>query len=192
MLPKAHCRVLICCTCHFQSSSLLFILASSVCRSLQCLISTLTQDGEGGHLFRLICSVVLWGERDTAKKKKKRKWHVWGLLAVYGPHWVCPSSQQCVLSGSTLLRMQGTLQGHCPTQALHFMHFPGLSHSGSRVLCKGTTRLGVRFLPFPCLSSSGNQVFGKRTVPGGPCILTTSPVAMSAVSQVCHVSPLGS
>ena len=31
----------------------LFILASSVCKSLQCLISTLTQGGEGGHLFRL-------------------------------------------------------------------------------------------------------------------------------------------
>ena len=31
----------------------LFILASSVCRSLQCLISVLTQGGEGGHLYRL-------------------------------------------------------------------------------------------------------------------------------------------
>ena len=130
--------------------------------------------------------------REGHCKKKKRKWHVWGLLAVYGPHWVCPSSQRCVLSGCTLLRLQGTLQGHCPTQALHFMHFPGLSHSGSRVPCKGTTRLGVRFLPFPCPSSSGDQMFVKRTVPGGPCILITSPVAMSAVSQVCRVSPLGS
>ena len=60
-------RVLICCTCHFQSGSLFFILASSVCKSLQCLISTLTQGGEGGHLFRLTCSVVLWGGRNTAK-----------------------------------------------------------------------------------------------------------------------------
>ena len=39
----------------------LFILASSVCCSLQCLISVLTQGGEGGHLFRLTCSVMLWG-----------------------------------------------------------------------------------------------------------------------------------
>ena len=31
----------------------LFILASSVCWSLQCLISTLTQGGDGGHFFRL-------------------------------------------------------------------------------------------------------------------------------------------
>ena len=109
-----------------------------------------------GSLVQLCC-----GERGTLQKKKK--WHVWGLLAVYGPHWVCPSSQRCVLCWSTLLRLHSTLQEHCPTQALHFLHFPGLSHSRSRVLCKGTTRLGVRFLPFPCPSSSGNQVFGKRS-----------------------------
>ena len=38
----------------------LFILASSVHRSLQCLISALTQGGEGGRLFRLTCSVLQW------------------------------------------------------------------------------------------------------------------------------------
>ena len=50
-------RVLI---CHFQSSSLFFILASSVCKSLQYLTSALTQGCERDHLFRLTCSVVLW------------------------------------------------------------------------------------------------------------------------------------
>ena len=68
-LVNANYRVLICCTCHFQSgSSSLFILASSVCKSLQCLISALTQEGESGHLFRLTCSVMLWGGRNTANK----------------------------------------------------------------------------------------------------------------------------
>ena len=43
----------------------MFILVSSVCKSLQCLNFTLTQGGEGGHLFRLTCSAVLWGERNT-------------------------------------------------------------------------------------------------------------------------------
>ena len=42
---------------HFQGSSL--CLASSVCWSLQCLISTLTQGGGGGHfvvvVVRLTC-----------------------------------------------------------------------------------------------------------------------------------------
>ena len=43
-------------------------LASSVCWSLQCLISALTQGGGGGHFVRLTCSVVLWGGRDAANK----------------------------------------------------------------------------------------------------------------------------
>ena len=38
----ANYRVVIRCTCHFQSGSL-FILASPVCRSLQCVITALTQ-----------------------------------------------------------------------------------------------------------------------------------------------------
>ena len=58
-------RVLIYCTCHFQGGSLVL---ASVCWSLQCLISALTQGGGGGHFFRLTCSVVLWGGRDTANK----------------------------------------------------------------------------------------------------------------------------
>ena len=65
----------------------MFILAYSVCKSLQCLISTLTQGGD--LMFRLTCSVVVWGGRNTANKYH---WRVWGVLAVYGPHWVCPSS----------------------------------------------------------------------------------------------------
>ena len=56
------------------------------CKSLQCLISTLTQGGGDGHFFRLTCSVVLWGGRNTANKYH---WRVWGVLAVSGPHWVC-------------------------------------------------------------------------------------------------------
>ena len=140
-LAPRHClvnfnyRVLICCTCHFQSRSLLFILVSSVSKSLQCLISTLTQGGEGGYSFRLTCSVVLWAGRDAANKYH---WRVWGVFAVYGPHWICPSSRHHVLLGSTLLRLQGALQGHCPKHAMYFMHFPGLNHSSSLVLYKGT------------------------------------------------------
>ena len=120
-LVNANYRVLICCTYHF------FVSASSACKSLQCLISALTQGGEGGHLFRLACLVVLWGGRNTVNKYH---WRVWGVLAVYGPHWICPS---------TLLRPQVILPGSCPKHALGFLYFPGLSSScsGSRVLHKG-------------------------------------------------------
>jgi len=103
-LVNANYRVLICCTCHFQNgSSSLFILASSVCKSLQCIISALTEGGKGGHLFRLTCSVLLWGGRNTANKYY---WHVWGVLTVYGPHWVCPSSCSVCFPG-----LQVALQG---------------------------------------------------------------------------------
>ena len=126
----------------------MFILASFVCKSLQCLISTLTQGSEDGHLFRLTCSVVLWGGRNTANKYH---WHLWGVLTVYGPHWVCPSSWQRVLSRSVLLRLQLALHGHCPKWTLRIMHVPGLScsDSGSRVLCKGIDSVGRAFCALP-------------------------------------------
>ena len=54
------------------------------------------------------------------------------------PHWVCHSPRQHVLPGSRLISLQGALQGHCAKWALRFMHFPGLSRSGSQVLHKGT------------------------------------------------------
>ena len=70
----------------------MFILASSVCKSLQCLISTLPQGGKGSHLFRLTCSIVLWRGRNTANKCH---WCVWGVMAMSGPYWVCPHSRMC-------------------------------------------------------------------------------------------------
>ena len=67
-----------------------FVYLASVCRSLQCLISALTQMGGGGLLFRFDCSVVLWGGRGAADKCH---WRVWGALTVFRPYWVCPRSQ---------------------------------------------------------------------------------------------------
>ena len=103
-------------------------------------------EGKGGHLSRLTCSVVLRGGRNTANKYH---WHVWGLLAVYGPHWVFPSFRKCVLPRSTVLRLQGALQGYCPKWGLHFMQFPGLSHSGSPVLHKGPDSVRCAFFALP-------------------------------------------
>ena len=103
-----------------------FILASSVSKSLQCLISALTQGGAGGYFFRLTCSIVLWGGRNTANKYH---WHVQGVLAMSGPRWVCPHSRR-MLSQSTLLRLQVDLQGSCLRWTLGCMHFPHLSWSG--------------------------------------------------------------
>ena len=52
----------------YTSKAVPSVLASSVCWSLQCLISTLAQGGSGRHFSRLTCSVVLWGGRDAANK----------------------------------------------------------------------------------------------------------------------------
>ena len=113
--------------------------------------------------------------------------------------------------------------GFAPVQ--DSMCFLDLQCSGSVELCKDTVPNGpcilctsqvwaaqvlvystghrpgwaVRFVPFPGPSSSGDQVLGECTVPGGPCVLITSPVpaawfpgdTSSAPSQVCCVSPLG-
>ena len=54
-LISANYRILTFYTCFFQSGLLFFILASSVCKSLQCLISTLKQESKSGLLFRLTC-----------------------------------------------------------------------------------------------------------------------------------------
>ena len=164
ILVSANYRVLICCTCHFQIGSLfLFILASSVCKSLQCLISTLTQSGRSSHLFRLTCSVVLWGRRNTANKYH---WHVWGgALSVWATLGL-PHLKMCVLSWSTLLRLQVALQGNCLKRAPGCVHFPGLSHSGSgsQVLHKGTDSVGtsqVRAAQVTgCLTSALSQLGG--------------------------------
>ena len=118
-------------------------MASSVCRSLQCLISTLTQGGEVvfclGSLVQLCC-----GGRNTANKYH---WHVWGVLTVSQPHWVCPHSQHVFFpslrcSGSRLL---------CRKQALGCVHFPGLSRSGSgsQVFHEGTDLVWPAFCVLP-------------------------------------------
>ena len=146
----------------------LFILAASVCWSLQCLISALTQGGGGGPLFRLTCSVLLWAGRKAADK---RHWRAWGALTVSQPHWVCPRSC-CV-------------------------RFPGLHFSGSRLLCTERSKAGCGlralprskplrfrlsgapqrcFVPFPGLSSSGDQVLGECPLPSWAVRLITSPV----------------
>ena len=62
-----------------------------------------------------------------------------------------PLLMECVLSQSTLLRLQVALQGNCLRQALGCMHFPGLSHSGSgsQVLHKGPDSVGPAFCALP-------------------------------------------
>ena len=133
-------------------------------------------------MFRLVCSVMLCGGRGTADKCH---WHVWGALAVFRPHWVCPRSQHVCFprlhcSGSMLLSRE---------RALRCVDFPGLSrsNSGFRVLHKSTDSVGPAFCAFPGWSSSGSQELDKRTLPG---CRAPSPLRGSSLSfHACQSGP---
>ena len=113
---QLNCRILICCTCHFWVSSLffsLFRLASSACRSLQCLISALTRGGKRGlPPYPGLLSHLCCGGEDTANK---HHWHVWVALTVDGPHGGCHSPTWYTLPRSKLLRCLGTSQENSPS-----------------------------------------------------------------------------
>ena len=111
----------------------------SVCFSFFCLLASLvsnfhpdTRVGVVVHFFRLTCSVMLWGGRNTANI---HHWRVWGVLAVSQAHWVCPCSGRVCppcphCSGSRLLHRE-------PSKASPGLHAPPRSkpfrfrHSGS-------------------------------------------------------------
>ena len=123
---------------------------------------------------------------------------VWATLGL-------PLLTTSVLSWSALLRLQVSLQKNCPKQALRFMHFPGLSCSGSGswVLCKGTDLIGQEFYALPrskelrppgawqahCprwavhlnhLPSPGpsvSQVHLESTISGVPCVSSGEPIS---------------
>ena len=138
------------------------VIASSVCWSLQCLVSTLTQKGRWRTLFffffRLTCSVTLWGSREGCCKQitvvcARSASATLGLSPIHG---------MCSLPAHAAQAL-GCSAGNHPWPALGCLHFPGPSHSGSgtRVVLRGAdSRLGLRFVPFPDPSSSGDEVLG--------------------------------
>ena len=104
-------RILICCTCHFQSSSFFvyfdFLLlqvtsVSNLCPDTRMKVAT--------YLGSLVSCIV---GRETLQTNTVCC-HVWGVLSVDGPHWVCHNPSQRVLPRSPLLRLQGTVpNGPC-------------------------------------------------------------------------------
>ena len=104
------------------SGSLWFFLAS-VCRSLQCLISALTQAGGGGLFFRFASSVALRGGGGA----------VFPVYAAQAPGcsiWSGP----CIACGSSFW----VLHKSTDSVALAFCAFPGRSSSGSQELDRHT------------------------------------------------------
>ena len=67
---------------------------------------------------------------------------VCGELPVDGQHWVSHSPRWHVLPRSTLLRLQGALQGHCLKWTLWFVPFLGLSNFGDQVIGQYAFQVG--------------------------------------------------
>ena len=128
----------------------LLILASSVCWSLQCLISALTQGSQWWPLFfRLTCSVVLWQGKNTTNKYQ---WRVCRVLAVSWPYWICPRSQRVC--------------------------FPSLHCPGSRLLCWELSEVGPGLHALPRSKSLRFRYSGtpQRHRLGWACVLCPSQV----------------
>ena len=115
-------QVLICCTCHFQSSSLYFgffcLQVSSVSN-----FHPDTRRQRWSHIQAHLFSCAV-GREEQCKQISLvcvgSARCVWATLGL-------PPLTACVLSLSTLLRLQVALQGNCLKQVLGCMLFPGLS-----------------------------------------------------------------
>ena len=141
---------------------------ASVCWSLQCLISALTQAGGGGLLFSFPWSVVLQGGRGTADKSQ---WRVWGALTVFWPYWVCPHSRVCAFPIYTSQAPGCSIwSGPCIACGPSF-----------RVVHKSADSVVPAFCAFPGPSSSGSQQLDGRTLPG--CAF--SPLSVPASVSTC-------
>ena len=107
---NANYRVLICCTCHFQSGSLFFVYFGFLCLQVAS-VSDFHPDTRGqrwsliqAHLFS--CAV---GREEHCKQIY---WHVWGVLAVSGPHWVSAAHGMCASPVYTA-QAPGCSAGNC-------------------------------------------------------------------------------
>ena len=155
--------------------------------------------GSGALFFRLACSVVLWGGRNTANK---HHWHVWGALAVFQPHWVCPCSLRVYFPGL-----------HCSGSRLLFWELsdagPGLHALPRSKLLRfrfsGTPqrhRLGWTCVlcPSQIRAAQVTRCLASAVIPRWAVHLITSPAPVTGFSgctigvpsQVCRVSLLGS
>ena len=98
---------------------------------------------------------------------------VWGALAVFRPHWVCPTHGVSVLSPSTLLRLPPALYGAGPVLS-------AVPVFGSST--KALIWLRLHFVPSPRLCGSGSQRLA-GTLPGCSACHEPFPSAAPARSR---------
>ena len=139
---------------------------------------------------------MLWGGRNTANKYH---WRVWGVLAVYGPHWVAPAHGACAfpvytaqapgcsagelskvgpglcaLPRSKLLRFRfsGTPQRYKLGWACVLCPSPGLRNSGNRCLVSTLSQVYNVSYHLTGPSCSISWVRCKSAVSGVPCVFS--------------------
>ena len=136
----------------------LFILASSVCWSLQCVISALTQGAWWWSFFSGLLVLVLWGGRNILNK---HHWRVWGVLTVIQPHWVSRHSQRVC--------------------------FPSLHCSDSRLLCWELSDVGPGLHALPRFNQLRFRISGtpQRGRLGWACVL--HPCQVPATQVIRHL-----
>ena len=135
-------RVLIYCTCHFQDGS--------VCFSFFCLLVSSVSDfrpGPRGRWWTLLGSLVqsCCGEGGTLQTSNTGVCSQ--CLSHTGP---APTHGTCARPAHTAQAL-GCCASNSPRLALGYMHFPGLSYSGSgtQVVLRGANSVGPAFCALP-------------------------------------------
>ena len=130
------------------------VIASSVCWSLQCLISTLIQRGWWRTVF-FLGSLVQSRCGEGGKLQTNNTGVCSQCLSHTGP---TPAHGACSLPAHTV-QVLGCSAGNHLRPALGCLYLPGPSRSGSgtQVVLSGTDSVGLRFVPFPGPSSAGVQ-----------------------------------
>ena len=123
------------------------VIASSVCWSLQCLISALTQRGRWWTLLFFLSSLVQsrCGEGGTLQTDNT------GVCSqCLSPTGPAPADGMCTFPAHTAQALGCSARNH-PRPALGCMHLPGLNRSGSgtRVVLRGADLVGLAFFALP-------------------------------------------
>ena len=138
------------------------VIASSVCWSLQCLVSAPETKGmvEDYFFFFFLGSLVQsrCGEGGTLQTNNT------GVCSQCLSHTgSAPTHGACSLPAHTAQALGCSTENHLRL-ALGCLHLAGLSRSvsGTRVVLRGADSVGPAFCVLPRSSSSGDEVFGGR------------------------------
>ena len=144
-LVNVNYRVLICCTCLFQSGALVYF--GFLCLQVYS-VPNFCPDRRGQKAVTCLGSLVHLCSGEGGTLQTKYHWPVWGVLAVYGPHCLPPLQVVCASQVYTAQAPRCSA-GALSHAGLRSLHFPGLSDSGSQELCKGTDLVGHVFCALP-------------------------------------------